>query len=393
MTVQTGLDVLCAGGFRRLAGRRVGLFANPSAVDSSLNSAISLFQAAAARGVFTLAALFAPEHGIDAAAPDGERIASSRVGDLPVYSLYGESQRPTAAMLDGIDLIVCDIQDIGVRYYTFTWTVTHILEAAGERGVQVLILDRPNPLGGEIVEGAPLDPALASLVGRCSIPIRHGMTLGEVASWYNARWNPTPALLDVIPCEGWARAMLWDATGLPFVPPSPNMPRLDTVRHYPGACLIEGTNLSEGRGTALPFEIVGAPFINSLILAEYLNALELPGVRFRPHHFIPTTSKWAGQRCGGVQAHIVDLSAWRAFRGWLAVIVIVQALYRGQFAWLPPGSSGVEAGQVYHFDRLIGSSEPRHLLDVGEPLNDLLAAWDAYCREFEAERQPYLLYT
>src|SRR5664279_4071464 len=261
MTVKTGLDILAADEFKRLAGKRIGLFTNPSAVDASLNSALSLFKAAAANGQIRLEALFAPEHGIDAAAADGVEIASSSERNLPIYSLYGETQRPTVEMLDRIDLIVCDIQDIGVRYYTFLWTLTHILEAAGERGVEVLILDRPNPLGGVVVEGSPLDPALSSLVGRCSLPIRHGMTLGELAQWFNARWNPTPAVLDVIPCEGWTRSMLWEATGLTFVPPSPNMPHPATIWQYPGACLIEGTNLSEGRGTALPFEIVGAPFI------------------------------------------------------------------------------------------------------------------------------------
>ncbi len=392
MTVKIGLEVLVEDEFKPLAGKRVGLFTNPSAVDSSLRSALSRFKAAAADGKITLTAIFAPEHGLDAAAADGVKIASSSDGDLPVYSLYGESQRPTPAMLEKVDVIVCDIQDIGVRYYTFAWTITHILEAAGERSVEVLILDRPNPLGGVTVEGSPLDPALASLVGRCSIPIRHGLTLGELAQVFNARWSAKPAPLEVIPCEGWRRSILWNATGLTFVPPSPNSPHLDTIWQYPGACLIEGTNLSEGRGTPLPFEIVGAPFIDGVVLADQLNGQNLAGARFRSHSFEPTTSKWSGERCGGLQVHITDLAAWRALRVWLSVIVAVKTLYPDQFAWLAPGTSGVEAGQVFHFDRLIGSSEVRPRIDAGQPLDDLLAAWEKFAHAFEVDRWSYLLY-
>ncbi|MEP7294479.1 MAG: DUF1343 domain-containing protein [Chloroflexota bacterium] len=388
MTVITGLGVLLRDDFRVLAGRRVGLFTNPSAVDANLLSAVSLFKAAAAQGKFQLVALYAPEHGIDAAAPDGEKIASSTEGSLPVHSLYGETQRPTPEMLNGVDVIVCDIQDIGVRYYTFVWTLSHLLEAAGDHGgVELLILDRPNPLGGVIVEGAPLDPELSSLVGRYSLPIRHGLTLGELAQWLNARWNPTPAALDVIPCEGWTRSMLWDATSLPFVPPSPNMPHPETVWQYPGACLVEGTNLSEGRGTALPFEVAGAPFIDGTALAQHLNGLQLPGVLFRPHSFQPTASKWVGERCGGVQAHITDLGRFRALHTWLSVITTIRTLYPEQFAWLPPGESG-----IYHFDRLIGSSEVRERIETGQRLNDLYAAWERFSHDFEVDRWSFLLY-
>ena len=358
----------------------------------SLRSALSLFKAAAADGKIRLTAIFAPEHGLDAAAADGVKIASSSEGELPVYSLYGETQHPTPEMLENVDVIVCDIQDIGVRYYTYMWTISHILEAAGEKGVEVLILDRPNPLGGAVVEGSPLDAALSSLVGRYSIPVRHGLTLGELAQLFNARWNAKPATLDVIACEGWRRSMLWESSGLTFIPPSPNMPHLETVHHYPGACLIEGTTLSEGRGTGLPFEIVGAPFMDGVALADHLNAQNLPGVRFRSHSFQPTTSKWSGETCAGVQVHITDPAAWRALRVWLRVIVAVKTLYPDKFAWLPPGTAGVEAGQVYHFDRLIGSSEVRAQIDAGQPLDDLFAGWDTFAHGFEVDRWSYLLY-
>jgi len=387
MTVKPGLEVLFADEFKPLAGKRVGLFTNPSAVDQSLRSALKLFKEAAAKDQFKLAALFAPEHGIDATAVAGEKVASSTEGALPIYSLYGETERPTAEMLANIDVIVCDIQDIGVRYYTYVWTLAQILEAAGEHGKDVLILDRPNPLGGVMLEGSPLDPALASLVGRYSIPIRHGMTLGELAQLFNEHWTPKPAKIDVIGCEGWLRTMLWEATGLPFVPTSPNMPRLETVWQYPGACLIEGTTLSEGRGTALPFEIVGAPFIDGAALADHLNAQNLPGVRFRPHSFIPTTSKWVGERCSGVQVHIVNHSDWHALRVWLGVIAAIKTLYPDKFAWLPAPDGGIQ-----HFDRLIGSREVRPLIDAGKPLDDLFAAWEHFSHDFEVDRWSYLLY-
>ncbi len=388
MTVEPGLEVLVHDEFRAVAGRRIALLTHPAAVDRWLNSALSWFRAAHEQGLIRLAALLAPEHGIDSAAPDGERIASSVMGDIPVYSLYGEMLR----LPDDIDLIVCDLQDVGVRYYTYLWTLSHLLDAAGERGIEVLILDRPNPLGGVVVAGAPLDPALVSLVGRYSIPIRHGMTLGELAQMINARWTAQPAPLEVIPCEGWRRSMLWEATGLPFVPPSPNMPHVETVEQYPGACLIEGTNLSEGRGTALPFEIAGAPYVDGAALADHLNGQALPGVIFRPHSFQPSASKWAGERCGGVQAHVIDPAQWDAIRAWLAVIEAALALYPDQFAWLPPGTSGVEAGLVSHFDRLIGSSEVRARIDVGAPLDDLFAAWAAFSHAFEVDRWAHLLY-
>lgn len=393
MTVKTGLDVLVRDDFRPLAGKRVGLFTNPSAVDANMQSAAKLFKAAAAQGKVNLTALYAPEHGIDAAAPDGAKIGTFTEGRLPVFSLYGETQRPTPEMLGGVDVIVCDIQDIGVRYYTFVWTLSHILEAVGEYGgVEILVLDRPNPLGGAIVEGAPLDAALASLVGRYPVPVRHGLTLGELAQLFNARWNPTPvATLDVIPCEGLSRTMLWGATGLPFVPPSPNMPHFETVWQYPGACLIEGTNLSEGRGTSLPFEIVGAPFINGLALADYLNELNLPNVRFRPHSFQPTSSKWKGETCGGVQVHVSDLSQGDALLLWLHVVQAIRTLYPEQFAFLQP--SRTESGNViYHFDRLIGSAEPRERIEAGQPFDDLLAAWEKFAHDFEVDRWSYLLY-
>lgn len=387
MTVLTGLDVLLGNDFKPLAGGRVGLFTNASAVDRTLRRSVDQFRAAHERGRFTLAAIFAPEHGLDVVAQDGEKVASSALGGIPVHSLYGDTMRPTHDMLEGLDVLVCDIQDIGVRYYTYLWTVTHILEAAGEHDVPVLILDRPNPLGGVVVDGTPLEPEFASLVGRCNISTRHGMTLAEVARMFNTEWNPTPASLSVIPCSGWERQMRWRDTGLAFVPPSPNMPHLSTVEQYPGACLVEGTTLSEGRGTALPFEIVGAPYIDGLALAESLNRHGFPGVRFRPHSFQPNASKWAGQVCGGVQVHVTDAAEFDPIWVWLYTIDYIRTFYPEQFAWLPPADNG-----IYHFDRLIGSSRPRVWMNADSALDDLLTEWAFYSKAFAAQRVPYLLY-
>lgn len=396
MSVLTGLEVLRNDRFKPLDGQRVGLMTNPSAVDRDLRSAYEIFTATPEVNV---TALFGPEHGFAGAAPDAEHIASvtdPRTG-LPVHSLYGRTFRPTADMLAGLDVLVCDIQDIGVRYYTYTWTVSHILEAAGEHGVRVIILDRPNPLGGVVVDGPQLESAQSSFVGRFPIPVRHGLTLGELAQMINARWNPTPAELTVIPCSGWRREMIWHATGLPWVPPSPNMPHLSTLWHYPGACLVEGTLLSEGRGTALPFEIAGAPWIDPLALAGRLNAEAWAGgmgARFRPHTFQPFHSKWSGQTCHGVQVYITDPARWRPIEVWLGVIMTIRAMYPAEFKWLPEHpDTGTQ-----HFDRLIGAawirrqmeSDARAGLPVSATIGRLAAEWAEDDRAFAYERR--LLY-
>jgi uncharacterized protein YbbC (DUF1343 family) len=390
VSVRTGLDVLAAQGFDRLKGRRVGLVTNPSAVDRHLHSACHLLRNAP--GV-KLAALFAPEHGLAGAAPDAERIGSMtdpRTG-LPVYSLYGETYYPTPEMLEGLDALVFDIQDVGARYYTFTWTLSYVLEAAGENGLEVIVLDRPNPLNGRL-DGPPLEPHLSSFVGRFPVPVCHGLTLGELAGMMNALWNACPADLTVARCENYRRGMAWEDTGLVWVPPSPNMPHTSTVRQYPGACLVEGTNLSEGRGTALPFEIVGTPWIDGDELAAALNAQDWPGVRFRPISFRPSASKWAGLDCGGVQAHVFDNAVWRPVETWLNVIITVRRLYPAHFAWLPPAAAGVEPGGVYHFDRLAGSEQIRAQIEAGAEVSDISGAWPDFWRGFKAQRKPFLLY-
>lgn len=385
MAVLTGIEVLRADDYRPLQGKRVGLMTNPSATDRRFNTTYAIMTTAPQ---INMTALFGPEHGFLGAVADGVKVDSAvdaRTG-LPVFSLYGATFRPTREMLETVEVLVCDIQDIGARYYTYLWTISHILEAAGEFGVEVMLLDRPNPLGGIKIDGPPLDPALASLVGRFSIPIQHGMTLGELAQLINATWNPHPAALTVIPCQGWRREMIWAGTGLVWVLPSPAMAHLSAVYQYPGACLIEGTTLSEGRGTALPFEIVGAPYIDGLALADALNAQNWPAVRFRPHAFQPTASKWAGRACQGVQVHITDLNEWRPLPIWLNIIRHLRAMYTEKFEWLPAHNG------VQHFDRLIGSTDIRTQIDSGATVDEITAGWGDFCAEFARARQPFLLY-
>ncbi|MCB9455729.1 MAG: DUF1343 domain-containing protein [Anaerolineaceae bacterium] len=381
-----GIDRLIDDHFAPLHGKRVALFSNLSAVNRDLVTTYDVFRMADA---VNLVALFGPEHGFGGAAADGMAVDTAtdpRTG-LPVYSLYGETFRPTAAMLDGIDLLVCDLQDVGVRYYTFLWTLTHIMEACGEVGVPLLILDRPNPLGGTL-DGGALEPKLASLVGRFPIPIQHGMTIGELATLINGRWNPHPAEMTVYACDGWRRDQDWSRIGRAFVPPSPNMPHFVAAQHYPGSCLIEGTTLSEGRGTPLPFEVVGAPYLDGAALADALNGLKLPGVRFRPHLFEPSASKCVGQTCGGVQAHITDPVIYRPVRAWLAVIHTIRHLYPEDFAWLPQ----YHPAGLQHFDRLIGDRHTRRMIDAGDPVAVIVDGWQAFQAEFKALAAPHLLY-
>lgn len=385
MGMMFGIDALQADNFQSLAGKRVGLFTNPSAVNATMQSTYQLFLDAEH---VNLVALFGAEHGAFGVVQDGEHITDSvdpKTG-IPVHSLYGETMRPTSAMLADVDVMVCDLQDIGVRYYTYQWTMTYVLEACGEFGVPVIVLDRPNPLGATVA-GAALKPDFSSLVGRYDVPIQHGMTIGEMMQMVNERWNPYPADLTVIQCEGYQRHQRWEDTGRPFVPTSPNMPHLSTVKHYPGACLIEGTTLSEGRGTTLPFEIVGAPYIDGRKLAAVLNTHPLPDVYFRPHGFTPIARKYAGETCEGVQVHITG-DTFDPLLTWLHVIHTIKSYHPDDFDWLPPFVDNTPPT----FDRLIGSDMPRTLFDQRATVADVMSGWDAEVAAFMDIRQPYLIY-
>lgn len=379
MAVTLGIDALIRDRFAPLQGKRVGLLTNPSGVNHALTSTADILHGADS---VNLVALFGPEHGVFAVEADGAAVADGVDGrtGLPAYSLYGDNVRPTADMLDGIDVLLVDIQDVGVRFYTYIWTLSYVLEACGAHGTSVRVLDRPNPLGGDVVRGPMLDPRYNTMVGRVPMPVQHGMTLGEFAGWFNAEHNPTPAALSVVRMEGWRRAMRWADTGLVWVTTSPAMPALTTVAHYPGACFIEGTTLSEGRGTALPFEVVGAPHVDGFALAERLNRAGLDGVRFRPHPFVPNASKHAGERCFGVQAHITDPLTYDPLRAWIHVLATVWDMQPNAVDW-----------HAAHFDRLIGDPTARESIERGE-VDTLLARWTAEAAAFDVARQPYLLY-
>jgi len=364
-----------------LRGKRVGLVTNATGVDGQLRSDIDRF---AARTDFNLVALFGPEHGVRGDAQAGEHVDSRRdaATGLPVYSLYGDHREPSPQMLSGIDVLVYDIQDVGTRWYTYPWTLAHLLIAARRAGIPVVVADRPNPLGGEAVEGPVLMPQVASFVGMYAIPVRHGMTIGELARLFNEAFG-IGADLHVVKMRGWQRGDGFPAT-LAWVPPSPNMPTVATARVYTGTGLLEGTNVSEGRGTTLPFEMLGAPFVDAPTLARALEALQLPGVRFRPVWFTPTFSKFQGQACAGVQLHVTDAQAFRPVLTGVAVIKALHDLYPAQFQFLP--------GTPPFFDKLIGNDWLRPDIAEGEDLQALQDRWQPDLARFKVLRARYLLY-
>ncbi len=332
--VRTGLDYLCEQNFTPLRGLRVGLVTHAAAVDRRLRHACELL--AETPGV-NLAAVFGPEHGLMGEAQDliGVRDGTDPHSRQNVHSLYGdslESLKPTQKQLQGLDALVIDLQDIGSRYYTFQATMLFCLEATSQHGLRTIVLDRPNPLGGEAVEGPLLQPGYESFVGVHPLVTRHGLTIGELARMYKAE-RRLGGELEVIPCIGWRRSMDFEQTGLPWVLPSPNMPTLDTVFVYPGQCLLEGTNLSEGRGTTRPFELCGSPWIDARKLCRRLQEEALPGVLFRPAWFQPTFHKFAGQTCAGLQLHVTDQQAFQPVRTSLALLAAVRDLSGDAFVW------------------------------------------------------------
>ena len=387
MPVTLGIDRALASG--DLVGRRVGLVANPASVDRNLqHTADRLINAP---GV-TLAALFGPQHGFQASAQDN-MIETPHGGDdrrrVPVFSLYSETREPTGAMLVNLDLLVIDLQDVGTRVYTFIYTMANCLRAAARHGVPVLVCDRPNPIGGVAVEGPMLEPGYESFVGQFPIPMRHGMTIGELAVLFNTQFG-IGADLEVVRMEGWSRAAYFDQTGLPWVIPSPNMPTLDTAVVYPGAVLFEGTQLSEGRGTTRPFELLGAPWIDGERFCAGLNALLLPGVHYRPVMFEPTFHKFAREACGGCQIHVTDR---QAFLPVLASVAVMAAFHRanpGRFAWRQPPYE-YEHDKM-PIDILAGSPALREQIEGGLGAREIAASWDDAVAAFEPTRRACLLY-
>jgi uncharacterized protein YbbC (DUF1343 family) len=386
--VSVGLDVLVRERSSLIQGRRIGLLCHQASVTRDLTHAVDAI-GAVPRG--RLAALFAPEHGIAGVAQDLIQVATSRdrVTGLPVWSLYGRRLAPTREMLQGLDALVIDLQDVGARYYTYAWTMVLAMQACARAGLPVIVLDRPNPLGGVQMEGNVGDPAYASFVGLHPLPTRHGMTIGERAVYHNAQ-QQIGCDLTVVPMRGWRRAMRWEDTGAPWVAPSPNMPTLDTALVYPGGCLIEGTNLSEGRGTTRPFELVGAPFLDGRALARSLTARRLPGVVFRAAAFTPGFQKWKGQVCEGVQVHVTDAERFRSYATYLALITEARRQAPREFQWRRP---------PYEFERvklpidlLCGGDGIRRAIERGVPMGQIERTWRPGLARFARERRPHLLY-
>ncbi|WP_424236854.1 exo-beta-N-acetylmuramidase NamZ family protein [Bhargavaea ginsengi] len=376
--ISIGVDVLLDEQKHLIEGKRVGLITNPTGVDKDLNSIVDLLHN---DPDVELTALYGPEHGVRGDAQAGQYVEYyiDEVTGLPVYSLYGQTRKPTPEMLENVDVLVFDIQDVGTRFYTYIYTMALAMEAAEEQDIPFIVLDRPNPLGGEKVEGPVLDPEFASFVGQYAIPLRHGMTVGELAKLFNAEFG-IGADLTVVEMKKWKRKSYFDETGLPFVLPSPNMPTLDTALAYPGTALIEGTNVSEGRGTTKPFELIGAPFINSTELAAELNALELPGVSFRAASFTPMFSKHAGALSHGIQVHITDRDDYKPVETGLHIVKTIHDLYPE------------DVTLTSFFDNLIGNGWIREGIENGMSVEEMKAEWEEELKAFKDVRKQYLLY-
>lgn len=386
-TVRLGSERLLAGG--TLKNKRVGVVSNPASIDARFEHIVRA--AARAPGV-TLAAIFGPQHGYRADVQDN-MIETGHAKDpargVPVYSLYSETREPTAEMLAGLDVLVIDLQDVGSRIYTFVYTMANCLRACRKHGLPVIVTDRPNPIGGEKIAGPMLVGGFESFVGQFPIPMQHGMTIGELARFFNEACG-IGADLTVVPMENWDRRMYYDVTGLPWVMPSPNMPTLDTAIVYPGAVLFEGTNLSEGRGTTRPFELIGAPGVDAERLVEQLAAHGLPGVHFRPVVFEPTFQKHAKQPCGGCQIHVLDRTVFRALDTAVAVLVEIRAQKNARFDWRQPPYEYEHT--KLPFDILAGSSVLREQIESSVPVAAIADSWKPEIERFRAERKPYLLY-
>ena len=372
-----------------LKGARAGLVVHPASVDRRLRHAISV---CAGSKKFRLTALYGPQHGILGQTQDnmieweGFRDPATR---LPVYSLYGRTRKPLPGMLKDVDLLVVDLQDVGSRYYTFIWTLELCMQACHEAGKAVIVLDRPNPLTGLGTEGPVLDPEYASFVGQRPLPVRHGMTIGEIGLYLCAEFYPG---LDyrVVTMTGWSRKQWFDETGLPWVLPSPNIPTLDTALVYPGMCLLEGTNLSEGRGTTRPFEIFGAPFVHPETLVRVLDEFRLPGVAFRPLSFLPTFQKHANMLCGGAQIHVTDRGRFKPFKTGVAVLKAIHNTWPREFAWKQPPYEYEEIKMPV--DILAGTDRLRKGIEAWKDLDEMEAWWKTESRAFERVRKRYLIY-
>ncbi len=386
--VRTGLDRIADGdskATRLVAGRRVGLLAHAASVDRRLRPAVRVLEEAGAR----VAALFGPEHGFAGAAQDMIGVGSEQASEVPVYSLYGDDAAdlsPNPDWIRNLDAVVIDLQDVGARYYTYVWTAALTMKAAASVGTEVVVLDRPNPLGGVRVEGAPQREGYLSFVGLYPIAVRHGLTIAELLQWVCDQEHLDRDLLRIVPMDAWQRAMTFDQTGLPWVMPSPNMPTLDTAVVYPGGCLIEGTRLSEGRGTTRPFELWGGPGLD----VAALTALDLHGVTLRPVELVPTFHKHAGVACAGVQVHVTDAWVFRPYEAYLRMLAAVLPGVPSEERWRTEEYEFVSDRPA--IDLLTGGPEFRMAVDEGASLDDVLASEARGAAEFDGRRRTVWLY-
>jgi len=388
-SVLTGLEMLLRESHPWIPGARLGLLCNPASVDRAFSHSRDLLRE---RFPGQLCALYSPQHGFNAEKQDN-MIESDHMIDgatgLPVYSLYGETRIPTPEMLAPIDVLVIDLQDVGTRVYTFIYTVSYCLDAAAAAGKRVLVLDRPNPINGRDLEGNVLEAEWRSFVGRFPIPMRHAMTIGELAGLFNDHFG-AGADLEIVSMQGWRRTMWFSDTGLPWVAPSPNMPTAATAIVYPGQVVWEGTNVSEGRGTSLPFEIFGAPFLNPDKVLDFIGGPRLPGAFLRSCLFEPTSGKWAGEACRGFQIHVTDPDHYRPYR---TSLLLLQALLHHH----PDAMRWKTDPYEYEFEKpaidlILGSRDIRHGVSRMESIPSLEAAWGPALEDFLALRRPYLLY-
>jgi len=405
--VKLGLEVFLESRLDLVKGKKVGLITNPTGVDGRLKSDIDLLRQS---GEVELVALYGPEHGVRGNAQAGEYIPFyfDDKYRIPLFSLYGQSMKPDpgmlknideymrsidtdakglgkipeGAMIKDVDALIYDIQDVGTRVYTYAATMAYAMQAAAQNGIAFIVLDRPNPINGLDMEGPVLEyPEFSSFIGLYPIPERHGMTVGELALMINERFLEKKADLTVVPMQGWRREMWFDETGLPWVIPSPNMPSLDTATVYPGQVCLEGTNVSEGRGTTKPFEMFGAPWVDGFELARKLNGLGLPGVYFREAWFIPSFSKFSGEQCSGAQVHVTDRNSYRPFETALYVVKTIREMYPDKFQF-----------HADYFDKVMGTARVRGALEQGTDVQGIIRSYKEGLTRFAEDRTPYLLY-
>ncbi len=362
---------------------------HPASIDSRYGHAADLFHNCPE---IKLTVLFGPQHGIRGETQDNmiewEGFHDSRTG-VPVYSLYGETRTPTDEAMSLLDVLVFDVQDVGTRVYTFIYTMALAMQACARTKKRMVVLDRPNPIGGTAVEGNILDPSYASFVGMYPIPMRHGMTVAELARMFNEEFA-IGCELEVVPMQGWSRSYWWDQTGLDWVLPSPNMPTLDTATVYPGTVIFEGTMVSEGRGTTRPFELIGAPYIDPYLVTGFLNDLKLPGVYFRPAYFQPTFHKHCGKLCGALQLHVTDRKVFKPYLSAIAILHTLYSFYPTELEWKQPPYEYVE--DKLPIDVIFGTDRIRKQIEQGVSLHEIEAEWSEPLAEFMEKRAKYLLY-